>query len=53
MAHLKEELYTPNPENQKLCEKLFAEYVILYDYSGRGANDVRKRLKVIRNTGTR
>ena len=48
MAHLKEEVYVPNPENQKVYEKLYAEYVILHDYFGRGANDVMKRLKNIR-----
>jgi L-ribulokinase len=45
MAHLKDEMYMPNPENQAVYEKLYAEYVILHDYFGRGANDVMKRLK--------
>ena len=36
--------YTPNAENQKAYEKLYAEYVKLYDYFGRGGNDVMKRL---------
>lgn len=36
--------YTPNRENQKAYEKLYADYVILYDYFGRGGNDVMKRL---------
>ncbi len=48
MAHLKDETYTPNPENQKAYEKIYAEYVVLHDYFGRGANDVMKRLKAIR-----
>lgn len=48
MSHLKEEVYIPNPENQKVYEKLYAEYVILHDYFGRGANDVMKRLKTIK-----
>jgi len=48
MAHLKNEVYLPNPENQKAYEKLYAEYVILHDYFGRGANDVMKRLKNIK-----
>lgn len=48
MAHLKDEVYVPNPEAQKIYEKLYAEYVILHDYFGRGANDVMKRLKNIR-----
>jgi len=48
MAHLKDESYLPNPENQKAYEKLYAEYVILHDYFGRGANDVMKHLKGIK-----
>jgi len=50
MAHLKDEVYLPNPENQKAYDKLYAEYVILHDYFGRGANDVMKRLKEIKKT---
>jgi L-ribulokinase len=48
MAHLKDEVYLPNPKNQKVYEKIYAEYVILHDYFGRGANDVMKRLKNIK-----
>ena len=48
MAHLKDEMYVPNPKNQEIYEKLYAEYVILHDYFGRGANDVMKRLKAIK-----
>jgi hypothetical protein len=29
-------------------ERLYAEYTTLYDYFGRGANDVMKRLKQIK-----
>jgi L-ribulokinase len=48
MAHLKEVVYTPNPADQKEYEKLYAEYVLLHDYFGRGGNDVMKRLKRIK-----
>ena len=48
MAHLKNEKYVPISENQKIYEKLYAEYVLLHDYFGRGANDVMKRLKSIK-----
>ncbi len=48
MAHLQEVVYTARPENQAVYEKLYAEYVLLHDYFGRGANDVMKRLKAIR-----
>ena len=36
--------YVPDPENHKAYEKLYAEYAQLYDYFGRGGNDVMKRL---------
>jgi len=48
MAHLKDEIYIPNPKNQEVYEKLYAEYVILHDYFGHGANNVMKRLKTIK-----
>jgi len=48
MARLKKEMFKPIPENQKVYEKLYQEYVTLYDYFGRGANDVMKRLKRIK-----
>jgi L-ribulokinase len=45
MARLRPDYYKPNPENHAAYEKLYAEYVLLHDYFGRGANDVMKRLK--------
>jgi len=48
MAHLKDESYVPNAENGRIYDQLYAEYVTLHDYFGRGANDVMKRLKRIR-----
>jgi L-ribulokinase len=48
MAHLKDVVYTAIPENQAVYEKLYAEYLILHDYFGRGENDVMKRLKAIK-----
>jgi len=48
MARLKKETFKPIPENQKGYEQLYQEYVTLYDYFGRGANDVMKRLKKIK-----
>jgi len=48
MAAIKDVVYTPIPENQKVYEKLYSEYVILHDYFGRGANDAMKRLKAIK-----
>ena len=34
--------------NQAEYDKLYAEYVTLHDYFGRGANDVMKRLKALK-----
>jgi L-ribulokinase len=48
MARLRDESYHPIPENKTVYDKLFAEYVALHDYFGRGANDVMKRLKKIK-----
>ncbi len=48
MARLKKETFKPIPANQQVYEKLYADYVALYDYFGRGANDVMKRLKQIK-----
>ncbi len=49
MGKLKAEVVSPIPANQAVYDKLYAEYKALYDYFGRGANDVMKRLKKIRN----
>ena len=48
MAHLKDVTFKPIPENQKIYEKLFAEYLRLHDYFGRGENNVMKTLKQIK-----
>ena len=48
MGRTKNLVYTPDPENAAVYDKLFAEYVKLHDYFGRGANDVMKRLKAIK-----
>jgi len=45
---LRDESYHPIPENQAVYDRLYAEYVLLHDYFGRGANDVMKRLKQIK-----
>jgi L-ribulokinase len=39
--------YTPNPAAHAVYEKLYAEYLALHDYFGRGANPVMKRLKAM------
>jgi L-ribulokinase len=48
MARLQDVVYRPIPENQAVYEQLFAEYIQLHDYFGRGGNDVMKRLKAIK-----
>jgi len=48
MARLRDEVYRPIAEHRALYNRLYAEYVRLYDYFGRGANEVMKALKQIR-----
>lgn len=48
MGHVEDYTYVPNPENMKIYNKLYNEFVILHDYFGRGENDVMKRLKAIK-----
>jgi len=48
MARLKDEVFRPIPENVVAYNQLYAEYARLYDYFGRGENDVMKTLKRIR-----
>ena len=48
MAGLRENSYRPDPGAHAVYSKLYAEYLRLHDYFGRGANDVMKRLKELR-----
>ncbi len=48
MGKLSDKVYHPILENQAVYDKLYAEYAILYDYFGRGENDVMKRLRRIK-----
>jgi L-ribulokinase len=45
---VKDKTYIPVKKNSEVYDKLYAEYEVLHDYFGRGANDVMKRLKEIR-----
>jgi len=45
MGKVRMKVYTPIPENQQVYEQLYAEYLGLHDYFGRGANEAMKRLK--------
>jgi len=48
MGRVERGKYRPNPEAAEAYDGLFAEYQLLHDYFGRGANDVMKRLKAMR-----
>jgi len=48
MSKVRELSYKPDLGNSAAYEKLYAEYKLLHDYFGRGANDVMKRLKNIK-----
>ncbi len=45
MARLREDHYEPQAAAGEVYDRLYAEYVTLHDYFGRGGNDVMKRLK--------
>ena len=49
MGRLKDEVVSPIPANQAAYDRLYAEYKALYDYFGRGSNNVMKRLKAIKH----
>ena len=48
MGKLSGEVVSPIPENKEAYDQLYAEYKLLYDYFGRGANDGMKRLKALK-----
>jgi L-ribulokinase len=48
MGKIKKETFKPNPAATAVYDRLFAEYMKLHDYFGRGENDVMKRLKAIK-----
>ena len=48
MGRVNKSLYKPNEAQAAKYDRLYAEYEILHDYFGRGANDGMKRLKAMR-----
>ena len=48
MGRVERAKYQPNPASADAYDALFAEYQLIHDYFGRGANDVMKRLKAMR-----
>ena len=51
MGGVREITYKPDYNNKKIYDRLYQEYSILHDYFGKGANDVMKRLKKIKEGG--
>ncbi|OAH14308.1 ribulokinase [Streptomyces jeddahensis] len=48
MGKVQRRAYLPDAERAAAYERLYAEYRVLHDYFGRGANDVMHRLRRIR-----
>ncbi|HEY1675651.1 MAG TPA: ribulokinase [Streptosporangiaceae bacterium] len=49
MGKVRRQVYTPVLENSAIYDELYAEYVLLHDYFGRGGNDVLHRLRALRD----
>jgi L-ribulokinase len=49
MGRLRRGAYTPDPTRAAVYDELYAEYTRLYDYFGRGTNEVMHRLHAIRS----
>jgi L-ribulokinase len=49
MGHLKDECFRPFADRKPVYDQLYSEYIRLYDYFGRGENDVMKTLKRIKS----
>ena len=48
IGQVEDTVFSPNPDNTEVYDKLYAEYKTLHEYFGKGANDVMKRLNKIR-----
>lgn len=48
MGRVQRAVYQPDEDRARQYDRLYAEYVALHDYFGRGTNDVMKRLKALR-----
>jgi L-ribulokinase len=48
MGKVHRAVYVPDEERARQYDDLYAEYVLLHDYFGRGANDVLHRLRALR-----
>ena len=52
MGRVDRAAYTPDEAAADAYDALYAEYLLLHDYFGRGGNDVMKRLKAMRVSAT-
>jgi L-ribulokinase len=48
MGKVNKHVFTPNEASSLAYDRLFAEYTLLHDYFGGGANDVMHRLKALK-----
>jgi L-ribulokinase len=53
MGRIESDVYRPDPARADAYDELYAEYVQLHDYFGRGANEVMHRLRAIRDRARR
>ena len=49
MGSMQPGVYAPDPASAAVYDELYAEYVTLHDYFGRGANEVLHRLRALRD----
>jgi L-ribulokinase len=49
MGRLESDVYRPDAARADVYDELYAEYVQLHDYFGRGGNSVMHRLRAIRD----
>src|SRR5712691_4528055 len=49
MGRINRDVYRPDPARADVYDELYAEYVRLHDYFGRGTNEVMHRLRAIRD----
>jgi L-ribulokinase len=49
MGSRHEAVYRPDPVSADTYDRLYAEYLLLHDYFGRGANEVMHRLRALRD----
>jgi L-ribulokinase len=49
MGSMRSGVYAPDPASADIYDQIYAEYVTLHDYFGRGANEVMHRLRALRD----